>query len=57
MIDFFLKVCKNNFISLGCGGSLLLRGLFSSCNEWGLFFIVACGFLIPVASPIAAHGL
>jgi len=55
MIDFFLKIIL--FIYFGCGEPLLLRGLFSSCREQGLFFIVVCGFLIAVASPIAEHGL
>ena len=30
---------------------------FSSCNEWGLLFIVACGLLIAVASLVGEHKL
>ena len=30
---------------------------FSSCREWGLLFVVVCGFLIAVASLLAEHGL
>ena len=32
-------------------------GLFSSCGERGLLFIVVCGLLIVVASLVAEHGL
>ena len=30
---------------------------FSSCGERGLLFVVVCGLLIVVASPVAEHGL
>ena len=30
---------------------------FSSCGEWGLFFVVVCRLLIAVASLVAEHGL
>ena len=30
---------------------------FSSCGEWGLFFIVVRGLLIAVASLVAEHGI
>ena len=33
------------------------RGLFSSCGEWGLLFVVVRGLLIAVASLVAEHGL
>ena len=33
------------------------RRLFSSCGEWGLFFIVVSGLLIAAASLVAEHGL
>ena len=33
------------------------HGLFSSCGEWGLLFVVVCGLLIVVASLVAEHGL
>ena len=29
---------------------------FSSCGEWGLLFVAACGLLIAVASLVAEHG-
>ena len=32
-VDEFLR---SNFTYFGCIGSLLVRGLFSSCREWGL---------------------
>ena len=54
--DFF----KNLFMCLfifGCVGSSLLRGLFSSCGEQGLLFIVVHGLLIAVASLVVEHGL
>ena len=31
--------------------------LFSSCGEWGLFFLVVHGLLTAVASPVAEYGL
>ena len=41
----------------GCAaGSLLLRGLFSSCEQ-GVSAAAACGLLIAVASLAAGHGL
>ena len=40
----------------GCAGSLLLHGLFSSCGEWGLLFVVVQGFLIVVASLVVSTG-
>ena len=39
---FFLK--KIIYLFIGCAGSLLLRGLFSSCSEWELFS--SCGVLL-----------
>ena len=33
------------------------RGLFSSCREWGLLFVVVHGLLIAVASLVAEHRL
>ena len=32
-------------------------GLFSSCGEWGLFFIVVCGVLIVVTSLVVERRL
>ena len=34
-----------------------VRGLFSSCGERGLLFVVALRLLIAVASLVAEHGL
>ena len=34
-----------------------MHGLFSSCGEWGLFFVVLLGLLIAVASLIGSTGL
>ena len=42
-------VFKNIYLSIflsGCAGSLLLRGLFLSCGEQGLFLIVLCRLLV-----------
>ena len=47
----------NLSLSFGRAGSLLLRGLFSSCSKQGLFFTEAWGLLAAVASPVAEHGL
>ena len=41
----------------GCAGSLLLRGLFSSCGEWGLLFLAGRRLLITVASLLWSTGL
>ena len=35
--------------------SVAVRGLFSSCGEQGLLFIVVCGLLIALASLVAEH--
>ena len=40
-----------------CAGSSLLCGLFSSCGEWGLFFVLVQKLLIGLDSPAAEHGL
>ena len=45
--------CAYNFICLfifSCAGSSLLCSLFSSCGEWGSFFVAVRGLLITVAS-------
>ena len=42
--EFFLKLFFS--FAFGCAGSLLLRGLFSSCSERGLLFIALCRLLI-----------
>ena len=30
---------------------------FSSCGKWELLFVVVCGLLFAVASPVVEHGL
>ena len=37
----------------GCAGSLLPRGLLSSCGEQGLLSSLVCGLLTVVASPVS----
>ena len=44
-------------VLFGCVGSLLLCGLFSSCSEWRLLFVVVCGLLTAVAFLVAEHRL
>ena len=51
-------VFKKIFVIIfGCGGSSLLRELFSGCGKQGLFLIAVCRLLIAVASLVAEHGL
>ena len=52
MIAKQIYLLKNFFI-YGCVGSSLLCMGLSSCGEWGL----VRGLLIPLAYPIAEHGL
>ena len=40
-----------------CWVFVAARGLFSSCGERGLLFVVVRGLLIAVASLVAEHGL
>ena len=40
-----------------CWVFVAVRGLFSSCGEWGLLFVAVCGLLTVVASLAAEHGL
>ena len=53
---FFFNNLKNLYI-FGCAGSLLLCGLFSSCSEQRLLFIVLRRLLTAVASPAVEHRL
>ena len=63
--SFFLDFLKISFdvtwpiylFIFGYAVSLLLRRLFSSCNERGLLLAVVFGLLIAVASLVAQHGL
>ena len=54
----FFKKKKKRFINFifGHGGSSWLGGLFSSCSEWELLFVVVRG-LLAVACLVAEHGL
>ena len=54
-ILFFFFSLKKLFLAM-LGLSRCAR-TFSSCDEWGLFFTVAFGLLIVVASLVVAHGL
>ena len=64
MSHFFLNVCffKKIFISLFICFWLrwvfvAVRGLFSSCGERALLFVVVRRLLTAVASLVAEHGL
>ena len=46
-----------SFFFLGCAGSLLLCGFFSSCRQQGLRSSCRAQGLIVVASLITEHGL
>ena len=48
---------KKNLFIFGCAGSSLLGAAFSSCSEWGLFFVEVRGLLIVVVSLVAEHRL
>ena len=37
--------------------SVAAHGLFSSCSERGLLFVVVRGLLVAVASPVVEHGI
>ena len=54
-----LKFFLNTFVCLflGCAGSPLLCGLFSSCGEQGLLSVVACRLLIAVASLVLLQNM
>ena len=45
------------YLSLTALGLRRCTQAFSSCDEWGLLFVAACGLLIAVASLVAEHGL
>ena len=46
-----------NFFFLAVLGLCCCAQAFSSCGEWGLFFVAVHGVLIAVASLVAEHGL
>ena len=54
----FLKLILLIYLfNQSCTGSLLLRGLFSSCSKWELLFIAVHELLIVVASLVVDHRL
>ena len=57
MTFFFNIILFIYFAYFGCTRSLLLRGLFSSCSEQGLLFVVVGELLTVVASLVVEHGL
>ena len=48
---------KNIFTFLAALGLHSCAQAFSSCDKWGLLFIVVPGLLSAVASLVAEHGL
>jgi len=53
---FFFFLIQVLFI-FDCTGSSLLRGLFSSCGEWGFLSSAVHQLLTAVASLVVEHGL
>ena len=60
---FFFFFFKTHFslktflkFNFDCAGSLLLCGLFSSCSEWRLLFVVVLGLLTAVAFLLHSTG-
>ena len=52
----FIYVCM--YVCMyGCVGSSLLHAGLLCYSKRGLLFVVLCGLLIAVASPVAEHGL
>ena len=43
------------YLFIGCAGSLLLQGLFSSCSKWGLFS--SCGVQLSHCSDFSYCGI
>ena len=54
---FFYKFIYLIYLFLAVLGLRCCARAFSSCGEWGLFFVVVCGLLIAVASLVVEHGL
>ena len=48
---------ESDLFSFGCAGSLLLRGLFAGCSDWGQLYIEVWGLLIAVTSLTVEHRL
>ena len=53
----FLKLINLFIYFWLCWVFIAVLGLFSSCGERGLLFVVVRGLLIAVASLVAEHGL
>ena len=53
---FFKKLINLIYLFLAALGLCCCMPAFSSCSEWRLLFIVVCGLLIAVASPVEGHG-
>ena len=54
---FFLIIYLVSLFIFGYTWSLLLRGLFSSCGEWGDHLVAVCGLPITMASPVVEYRL
>ena len=55
--EFFKKINLFFYLFLAVLGLPCCAQAFSSCREWGLFFVAVRGLLIVVASLVAEHGL
>ena len=55
--SFFYKFIYFIYLFLAELGFHCCMRAFSSCDEWGLLFVVVCGLLIAVASLVEEHGL
>ena len=54
---FFFNIFIFTYLFLAALGLRCCVQAFSSCDKWGLLFIVVHGLLITVASLVAEHGL
>ena len=52
-----MGVCVYIYTYIGSTGLCCCRQAFSSCREWGLFFVTVCKLLIAMASLVAEHRL
>ena len=57
LVLFFLSFFLFFFLFLAALGLRCCTWTFSSCSEWGLFFVAVHGLLIAVASLVVEHGL
>ena len=49
-LDKMVEMFRTFFFFFGCAGSSWLCGLFFSCGEWNLLFLVVLRLLVVVAS-------